>query len=276
VREDRFRDRHAVVTGGSSGIGLALVRRLAERGARVSVLALDDGLLQALREERLPGVVLAAGDVGDRDRVRAAIGEFADIHGPVDLLVTVAGVTRPGYFQDLPDDEFERQMRINYLGTLHAVRAVAPTMIERRQGTIVSISSAAGLLGVFGYSAYGPTKYAVRGLCEVLRVELKPYGIYVGCVFPSDVDTPMLTFETPLKPPELVAISGTVRPIPPDRVAAAVIRGIERRQARIFTDARTKWVGRLSSWSPGILGWLMDRKVRAVRRSGGGGRRPTT
>ena len=267
MRPDPFRDRHAVVTGGSSGIGLALVRRLVERGARVSVLALDDPDLEALREEGLPAVVLAAGDVGDRARVEAAFAGFAEIQGPPDLLVTVAGVTRPGYFQDLPDDEFEREMRVNYLGTLYAVRAVVPTMIERRQGTIVAVSSAAGLLGVFGYSAYGPTKYAVRGLCEVLRVELKPYGIHVGCVIPSDVDTPMLAFETPLKPPELVAISGTVKPIPPARVADAVIRGIERRRPTIFTDQKTKWIWRLAFVAPGPFRWYMDRVVREARRN---------
>jgi 3-dehydrosphinganine reductase len=266
MRRDPFRDRHAVVTGGSSGIGLALVRRLVERGARVSVLALDDGDLEALREEGLPGVVLAAGDVGDGARVGAAVAGFTEVQGPPDLLVTVAGVTRPGYFQDLLDDEFERQMRINYLGTLHAIRAVTPAMIDRRRGTIVSVSSAAGLLGVFGYSAYGPTKYAVRGLCEVLRVELKPYGIHVGCVFPSDVDTPMLAFETPLKPHELVAISGTVKPIPPDRVADAIIRGIERRRVKIFTDRKTKWIVRLAFLAPGPFRWVMDAVVRKARR----------
>jgi 3-dehydrosphinganine reductase len=266
MRGDPFRDRHAVVTGGSSGIGLALVHRLVERGARVSVLALDDGDLDALWEEGLPGVVLAAGDVGDRARVEAAVAGFTEIQGPPDVLVTVAGVTRPGYFQDLPDDEFERQMRINYLGALHAIRAVVPAMIDRRRGTIISISSAAGLLGVFGYSAYGPTKYAVRGLCEVLRVELKPYGIHVGCVFPSDVDTPMLAFETPLKPAELVAISGTVKPIPPDRAADAIIRGIERRRAKVFTDRKTKWIVRLAFLAPGPFRWAMDGVVRKARR----------
>ena len=124
-------------------------------------------------------------------------------------------------------------------------------------------------MGVFGYSAYGPSKYAVRGLCEILRVELKPHGIHVGCVFPSDVDTPQLAFETPLKPPELVAISGTVRPIPADRVAAAILRGIERRRAMIFSDGTTKWLWRVSAWSPGFTRWYMDRAVRRARRVGG-------
>ena len=68
-------------------------------------------------------------------------------------------------------------MRVNYFGTLYAVRAVAPAMVEARRGSIVTISSAAGLLGVFGYSAYGASKYAVRGLCDILRTELKPHGI---------------------------------------------------------------------------------------------------
>ena len=83
-------------------------------------------------------------------------------------------------------------MEVDYFGTLHAVRAVVPSMIERQRGHLVLVGSTAALIGVFGYSAYAPAKYAVRGLAETLRVELAPHGIVVACVYPPDTKTPGL------------------------------------------------------------------------------------
>ena len=80
----------------------------------------------------------------------------------------------PGRFLELDDDVFRSQMELDYFGTLHAIRAVAPSMVERRRGTIVGVSSSAGLIGVYGYTAYGATKYAVRGLLDALRAEMRP------------------------------------------------------------------------------------------------------
>jgi 3-dehydrosphinganine reductase len=265
---DPFQDAHALVTGGSSGIGLATVDRLTARGARVSVIALDDADLATLAAAPPNGATLhlEAADVSDRPRLEAAVAACVAAQGPVDLLVTSAGITRPGYFEDLPAHEFDRQMAVDYFGTLYAIRAVVPSMIERRRGTIAAISSTAGLLGVFGYSAYGPAKYAVRGLCEVIRIELKPHGIHVACVYPSDVDTPQLAAEEPLKPPELRAVSGTIRPIPPGQVADAIIRGIERRRPVIYTEAKTRLVARIAGSAPGFTRFYMDLVVDRARR----------
>ncbi|MGD2044040.1 MAG: SDR family oxidoreductase [Acidimicrobiia bacterium] len=262
-----FSGAHAIVTGGSSGIGHALVDRLVERDARVSVLALDDADLTAVREEhsaRSDGVTMHPVDVTQADQVRTAVAEAVHFHGPCDILVTSAGISRPGHFLELTDEHFERQMAVNYFGTLHAIRAVAPAMIERRTGSIVAISSAAGLLGVFGYSAYGATKYAVRGLCDVLRTELKPKGIYVGCVYPTDVDTPQFAGERPFLPDEALSISGTVKPISADEVALAILKGIERRRANIFTDPTTAVLDRLVRVAPGLTQRWLDHRVGLV------------
>ena len=91
-------------------------------------------------------------------------------------------------------------MDVNYFGTLNAIKAVVPSMIERHHGIIVGVSSAAGILGMFGYTAYSPTKFAVRGLLESLRAEMKPHNVAVHCVFPADIDTPQLEFENRTKP----------------------------------------------------------------------------
>lgn len=262
-----YLNKHVIVTGGSSGIGRALVRRLADRGARVSIVALADADLESVMAEHAnctASVTAHGADVGVEAEIQSAVAAAVDEHGPCDLLVTSAGIARPGHFLELDSDQFDRQMQVNYFGTLYAIRAVAPAMVAARRGSIVAISSAAGLLGVFGYSAYGPTKYAVRGLCDILRTELKPHGIYLACVFPADVDTPQFAGEQPYLPAETRAIAGTVKPISADKAAAAILRGIDKRRTYIFTDPATAVIERVARWSPGITRRLLDRRVSGV------------
>lgn len=260
---------HAIVTGGSSGIGLALVRRLAGRGDRVSVLALDnDDLATLAAEPPTPSVHTAAIDVADRAAVYGAIHETEAAQGPCDLLVTCAGIVTPGRFWEMPDEEFIRHMDVNYLGTLWPTRAVVPGMMNRRSGAIVMISSFAGLLGVYGYGAYSPSKFAVRGLAETLRMELKPYGVHVAGVYPSDVDTPMLAAENKLKPPETFAVSGTAKMQSTDQVVDAILRGVSRRQATILCDRSSATLAALAGAAPWMARMITDR---SVARAGGSG-----
>ncbi|MCB2222865.1 MAG: SDR family oxidoreductase [Actinobacteria bacterium] len=264
-----FGGRHAVVTGGSSGIGLATVRMLVADGARVSVIALDDGYLAALAADPPTGehpVHLEAADVSDRAQAEAAVTACVAAHGPCDVLITCAGIVLPGYFEDLDVAEFEREMAVNYLGTLYAVKAVVPSMLERGGGAIACISSTAGLIPVFGYTAYGPTKYAVRGLCEILRNEMKPRGITVSAVYPSDVDTPQLAFEEPHKPAELRAVAGTVKPVSAEQVAAAILEGIRKGSAVIYPEAKTRFLARVAGAFPGLTRSILDRIVGRARR----------
>ena len=253
---------HAIVTGGSSGIGLALVRRLAGRGDRVTVLALDNADLAALAAAPPSSAVRTFGvDVADREAVAAAVTAAESDRGPCDLLVTSAGIVTPGRFWELPDNEFTRHMDVNYFGTLWPVRAVVPGMIERRAGTIVMISSFAGLLGVYGYGAYTPSKFAVRGLAETLRMELKPHGVHVAAVYPSDVDTPMLAAENELKPPETAAVSGNAKLQTPDQVVDAILRGIRRKQATILCDRSSALLAELAGAAPWAARLVTDRSV---------------
>jgi 3-dehydrosphinganine reductase len=253
---------HAIVTGGSSGIGLETARLLDQRGARVSLVARDRGRLEAARVATR-AVATASIDVADADAVTAGFEALRARHGPCDLLVASAGAARPGYFEQLDVDVFRDQMELDYFGTLHCVRAVVPEMLERGRGTIVGIASTAALIGVFGYSAYAPAKHAVRGLMDTLRAELGPRGLHVACAFPPDTDTPGLATENELKPTETVAVSGSLRPVSPARVAAAVVRGIERDRAAITCDPRTALLLR----GGGVLAPVVERAmVRQVRR----------
>ncbi len=266
-----FKDSHVVVTGGSSGIGRAFVRRVADRGARVSVLALDDQHLAATADEldrrRTPYVVEPV-DVSDQRALTAALDRAAAMLGPCDVLLTCAGIAHPGYFERLDDDIFRRTMEVDYFGTLYAMRAVVPSMIERRQGSVTGISSAAGLVGIFGYTPYSPPKFAVRGLLEALRCELAPYDVHVGCVCPADTETPQLEYENRFKPPETRAISGQIKPMSADHVADAIVRGIEHGDFLITADWQTRLLARSAGLLSGTFHAAFDRRVRKAQARG--------
>ncbi|MGP3982440.1 SDR family oxidoreductase [Streptomyces sp. KR80] len=262
---------HAVVTGGSSGIGLATARALAERGTKISLLARgQDRLETAAAELRQTGAHVATrqADVADQKALTAALAGLVEAQGPCDILVTSAGIARPGHFLDLPDDVFRQMMEVDYFGTLYALRAIVPSMVDRRRGSVVAVSSAAGLLGIFGYSAYGPAKFAVRGLMESVRAELAPHNVHAGVVFPPDVDTPQLAEENRWKPAETHAISGTIKPLSAEAVATAIVSGIESRQFLICPGAATRALARYGSILSPMLNGRFDRKVAALRRSG--------
>lgn len=260
---------HAIVTGGSSGIGLATAQLLVRRGVHVSLIARDaERLDRAARSLSYPGarVATACVDVSEQDAVDRAFDSLVDRYGRCDILLTSAGTSRPGHFGDLSPDVFRDTMNTNYFGTLWPTRAVVPQVIEQGYGSIMGISSIAGVYGTFGYSAYSPSKLAVRGLLESLRDELHPHGVYVGYVCPPDVDTPHYAREQPHLPAEYKQFAGAMPVLPPEKVARDIVRGIERRKSRIVLGATNRAAVATFGLVPGALHWHVDRSVRKVRR----------
>jgi len=259
---------HAVVTGGSSGIGLATALELARRGAHLTLVARGADRLaeaeQLVTKAGAPVARLASVDVADQVAVQRAIADAAVALGPVDILVTSAGIARPGRFTELEDDVFRSMMDVDYFGTLWPIRAVAPAMVKRRRGSIVGVSSAAGLVGVYGYTAYGAAKFAVRGLLEALRGEMAPHGVHVGCVFPPDVDTPQLADENRFKPAETRAISGAIKPLDAAAVATSILAGIEHGRFEIVPDLATRALARTASLVPGAYRRWFDHRARGA------------
>ncbi len=268
-----FKNKIALVTGGSSGIGLAVAQGLAKSGAHVWLLARDAEKLGAALEgvesaktnpSQRFGMVPA--DVANVGEVRKAIAHICETVGLPDIVVNSAGVAHPGYVQELDLEIFRWMMEVNYFGAVHVTKALLPGMIERGSGYLVNISSIAGFLGVFGYTAYGASKFALRGFSEVLRAEMKPHGIDVSIVYPPDTDTPQLTYENQYKPAETKALGGGAGLMSAYAVAESVLKGMSRKRFVILPGFESKILYRLSGILGNMVYPLMDRMITAAQR----------
>lgn len=179
-------DTRVVVTGASRGIGRAIAEAFAARDCTLGLLARSHDEVAALAGA-LPGRAHQAlrADVGDREALTAALERF----GPCDVLVANAGVASYGSFSSLPIEDVERMTRINWLGTVYAVRAALPGMLERGAGHIVIVSSAAAFRAFPQAAVYGATKAAQRAFSEALRHELAGTGVSVTTVYPGEIAT---------------------------------------------------------------------------------------
>ena len=176
----------ALITGGSRGIGAACARQLARDGYRVVInYCRSAAAAQALAEE-IGGTAVCA-DVADS----AQVARLFDAAGEVDVLVCCAGVAWQGLLQDMTDEAWRRLFAVNTDGVFYCCRRAIPTMVRRRAGSIVTVSSMWGEAGASCEAAYSASKAAVIGLTKALARELGPSGIRVNCVSPGVIDTDM-------------------------------------------------------------------------------------
>jgi NAD(P)-dependent dehydrogenase (short-subunit alcohol dehydrogenase family) len=208
----------AVVTGGGSGIGAALARRLAAEGARVAVVD-RDGPRAAEVVAAIPGALALSGDVTDEGEVGAAVNRVEDELGPIDLYCSNAGIGgAPGLGAD---GEWQAMWSVHVLAHVYAARALLPRMAERGGGRMVLTASAAGLLSMTQSAPYTVTKHATVALAEWLSINWGDRGIGVFCLCPQGVRTPMLGEPSAERE---VSASGSV--LSPEQVADAVVDGV--------------------------------------------------
>jgi NAD(P)-dependent dehydrogenase (short-subunit alcohol dehydrogenase family) len=266
-----FENRNVYITGGSSGIGLSAAGLLAGSGANVFLFArnrdrLDRACRQVEARRASPSQRFACMplDVSNHEEVSRVMAAAVERFGPPDLLINSAGKAVPRPFEEISYEQFDDIMKTNLYGVWNTIQALLPHM-KRKGGHIVNVSSMAGFIGVFGYADYGASKFAIVGLSETLRSELKRYNIRVSVLCPPDTNTPGYELENRTKPPETKAVSGTARLVEPDVVARALLKGVRKGRFVILANAEGRLIYRIKRYAPFLLDWSMDRAVRKAQ-----------
>lgn len=268
---DKFDQKLVLITGGSSGIGLALARQLVSRGAEVFILArrlenITSTILEMkdLRVHPKQRIGFASADLAREKSSIRILESFLSKVGTPDYVFNSAGIVHPGQVENIPMEEFRSQMDTNFFGTVLVTKALLPAMLQRGSGHIVNISSFAGFYASYGYSAYSSTKFAVRGFSDVIRAELKPRGIKVSVVFPADVDTPQLVYERSVQPDIMKEINASAGMLPAEKVAESILKGVEKGRYIITPGFEATFAYILSV----TIGWalypLMDSLIKSA------------
>ena len=229
----RFAERTVLITGASRGIGLATARRFHTEGARVGLVARDADRLASVAADLDGSCHAVAADVSEREECVRAVDEIEAALGPVDVLVSNAGVLRRDFVKDVSVQDFEDSYRVNVGAALWLTQRVLPGMRERGYGRIVLVASELGLFGGPSYASYCTSKFALVGLAEVLWHELAGSGVRACAVCPGDVRTDQLDQEHEWGP------TGGVPPekaMSPDYLAQAIVSALDSRNPVVIVD----------------------------------------
>jgi 3alpha(or 20beta)-hydroxysteroid dehydrogenase len=224
--EGRLEGKVVLITGSAGGIGAAAARRMAAEGARLLLSDADGDRAQALAAELGEGAEGIAHDVTSEERWQVVIERALELHGHIDVLLNNAGIFLAAPLTDTSLADFRRLIDVNVTGVFLGMRTVAPAMIDRRAGSVINVSSVAGLIGPPMLTAYAASKWAVRGMSKVAAKELAQFGVRVNSLHPGQIDTDMNARQRE-ETPEL--IDRLIRAIPlrrigaPEEVAAAIV-----------------------------------------------------
>ena len=274
----------ALVTGGSSGIGYAVTKRLVESGVDVVLIARNseklDSAISSIRREIEEGEKVkgrAAGtertngtmdslplDVSKRGEVESRLPEFMEGREGPALLVNSAGIAYPEHFSRIPYEKFRSIMEINVEGTWNCTQVALPHLTAGSH--IVNVSSIAGFVGTFGYTAYSASKFAIVGFSEALRNELSQRRIGVSVLCPPDTNTPQLEEEERTKPDETRAIAGNAGALEPDMVAETLLRGARKGTFFIIPGLQGKLIYYIYRAVPRLIHRIEDGEEKKVAK----------
>lgn len=258
-----------LITGGSSGIGLATAVRFAGRGDRVAVIARSPDGLEAVRTQTAQAgeaCLCFAADVGDRPGLGRQVAAAAAALGGIDIAVVAAAASSYGRFRDTRAEDFDRVLVVTLRGTVDTVREVLPHL-ERSGGCLVVVGSVAGTVPLPRMSAYAASKHAIRGFVETLRVELAAQrsSVALSLVEPGPVDTPFwgnVTSEDGLLPPSIPF--GYV----PEEVAIAIEQIVATRGRRATVGGAWALFRLVHACAPRVTAWVLARTMLLAERRG--------
>ena len=250
--------RVIAVSGAASGIGKELCRLFAQRGAKLGLIDHNQFELDTFANElRSSGVTCSAvvADVRRGEQIRDAVNAIVGSLGPIDIIIPCAGICRAATVDDLKGHEFEDVVLTNLMGTVHMIEAVLPSMLERRNGHIVGVSSLAGVRGIPFEAGYSASKAAIAAYLESIRSELRYRGVFVTTVFPGYVLTPLLEKVNSLAGADMSNGKACTAAM----AAAQIAKAIDQRRARVYFPWTLAIGVRLSQLLPPVI---YDRVMR--------------
>ena len=265
--------KRVLVTGGSKGIGRSFAETLAQQGASVVVAARGVAAL----EETVAAMKAKGGaqstfghvsfDVSDREAVATGCASALEQLGGLDVLVCNSGFAEPGYTHEIDPDAFQRQLDVNYLGHVNVVLALLPHFRQQKRGDICLVTSMMGFMGLYGYSAYSASKFAVVGFAQALRQELAVEGVNLTVFYPPTTETPGLERENENKPADvwqLEADNNFSFIYKPEAVAASLEKSIRKGSFEGMCGVDSWFIYTVNRMFPRFTRWMADQEVRAA------------
>lgn len=263
-------DKVVVITGGSSGIGLAIAKEFSLRKAKMVLISRNkEKLIQAKSElEKINGIPSSVfyypADVSDKEQINSVMLQIGEQFHGIDVFVNSAGIITCGRFADQPIQDLEACLFTNYLGAVYATKAAWP-WLKKNKGMLGFVSSVAGYTGVIGYSSYAPPKFAMTGLAECLRLEAKDDGIRISIIYPPDTETPLLEHERKHSLPESLALNKNIKTITAERVAHVFMSGLQKNKFEIYCDFNSRFVRWMKNTFPGLFSRITDSIILRER-----------
>mgnify|MGYP000621399968 CR=1 FL=1 len=252
------------------GIGFSIAKKLVANGANVNLFARTEsklkdarGSLEPLRIHSTQMINTRSLDVTDDEMTGSILSEEVKSFGVPDVLINCAGRAIPRKFEDVSYQQFDDTMKINLYGCRNTIAALLPYMKEKG-GLIVNTSSIAGTIGVFGYTDYSASKFALVGFSEALRSEVKANDIDVVVLCPPDTDTPGFQNENLTKPTETRALSEGASLMTADDVADVFFKELPRNKFIIVPGISGKFSVLMKRLFPGLVASIIDRQIKKV------------
>jgi 3-dehydrosphinganine reductase len=269
---NRFKNQNVIITGGSSGIGLAIAYEFAQLEANLFLIARDSQKLEAAKTKLTnlisssPAIEVFRADVANQLEISQVIQTIGENYGGIHTLINNAGSGACGRFEDIDIPTLQAIMNVNYWGSVYALQAALPYLKKAQNGHIGFVSSVGGYLGAIGYSAYAPTKFALTGLAECIRMEAQDHGIGTTIVFPPDTDTPLWHWEQAHTLPESRAFSKNVKLMSPEKVAQKFIKGILNYKFEVICNFESNMMRWLKVNLPKTYFGMLDGIIKKDRQ----------
>jgi len=264
-----FNNKLAFIIGGSEGIGLATAQLLVERKSNVVIFSRNQNKLKSAfeqltkyRKNEKQIIAYKAVDITQFEQVESILESSIDQYGTPDILMNTAGIAHPAYLDQIKVQQIQQMIDVNLLGPIYTCKVLLPHLLKKSEAYIVNVSSVAGYVGLFGYTAYCGSKFGIVGFSEALQAELAQSNVKVSVLCPANTKTPGLKRENLNKPEEILAMEEKVKVLEPHQVAEQTLKKLGSFWIIPTVDSQMAYY--LKRFSPKLLKQFTKRRKRQL------------